>query len=96
MVESAFKDIRYLEGDTLPGVGGILVIYTDNGPGGPCGQSSHILAPHTHVHWFRDREAYRAFLEQGGTIGREGSRPRTIMLAPGESNFGVEYFEHHS
>lgn len=49
-----------------PGMAWIL--YTDNGPGGPCGQSMRTTCPHSVLHVFPSETEMRAYAEEG--VGR--------------------------
>ena len=37
----------------------VVLVYLDDGPSGPCGQSMSITSPHTRVHIFEDEDALR-------------------------------------
>lgn len=49
-----------------PGMAWIL--YSDDGPGGPCGQSMRTTCPHTVLHVFTSEAEMRAYAEEG--VGR--------------------------
>lgn len=53
-----------------PGMGWIL--YTDNGPGGPCGQTMRVTCPHSVLHVFPDEDSMRAYAEEGVGRNRKG------------------------
>lgn len=45
-------------------------LYADDGPGGPCGQSSDITCPHSVFHIWPNVDAMNKDLEASSTIGR--------------------------
>ena len=67
--------------------GNCLVVYSDTGPLGPCGQSMSITCPHTYLYWFPDEDTMRRKLLVG-TIGRKGSRPRIEYAVIGDHGTG--------
>lgn len=44
------------------------VLYTDNGPGGPCGQTMRVTCPHSVLHVFQNEDEMRAYAKEG--LGR--------------------------
>jgi len=67
--------------------GNCLVVYSDTGPLGPCGQSMSITCPHTYLYWFPDEDTMRRKVS-AGTIGRKGSRPRIEYAVVGDHGTG--------
>lgn len=54
-----------------------LVIYTDKGPTGMCGQSMSTTCPHTHIHIF---DSEQQFKDSDVEIGRRGSKQEIRMF----------------
>ena len=71
--------------------GNCLVMYSDKGPSGLCGQSVSITCPHTYLYWFPDEDTMRAKLASG-TIGRRGSQPRIEYVVIGDHGTGQMWF----
>ena len=67
--------------------GNCIVVYSDKGPLGPCGQSMCTTCPHTYLYWFPDEDTMKAKLNDG-TIGRRGSRPRIEYVVIGDYGTG--------
>ena len=42
----------------------VALVYTDEGPGGPCGQGMHTTSAWTRVYVFDDEDAARSWLEK--------------------------------
>lgn len=78
-----------LSSDWFPGAtlnlapGSVLVIYTDDGPTGICGQSMDTTCPHACIHWFPNEAAYREFSEKH-KLGRSGRRASVRVVVIGE------------
>ena len=53
-------DVQELILDLKKGQGWVL--YFDNGPSGPCGQSFRTVCPHAELHVFNDEDSLREFL----------------------------------
>ena len=43
--------------------GTAIVVYSDDGPSGPCGQGMETTCPHTAIHVFENEELMRSFCE---------------------------------
>ncbi len=75
----------------------VLVVYTDQGPGGPSPQCMSITRPYTMVYSFPDEETYqRVMLEaerEGKTIGRKGHRSHIEVVYPDDDRCGL--WEYH-
>lgn len=54
-----------------------FVIYTDDGPNGPCGQCMSITCPWTKLFIFRSYESMKEFCENAGT-GRKNPKMRVV------------------
>lgn len=70
-------------------IGNVLVVYTDDGPRGICGQSMSVTAPHTYIFIYKDE---KSFLDDStkGKIGRQGKNWAIRHVVIGEySNQGV-------
>ena len=51
--------------------GRALLIYTDDGPDGPCGQSMRTTCPHAVIHWFPSEAFMRTWIaENQNNLGR--------------------------
>lgn len=72
---------------------GYMVVYTDHGPGGLCGQSMSITCPHAYVSIFDSYDEAKTAIEaNGGKIGRGGLRRNIVQ---GEINGGpIRLFDH--
>lgn len=54
--------------DLKPGTAWML--YMDDGPGGPCGQSMRTTCPHGVLHVWPNEDAMRAAMAASGSVGR--------------------------
>jgi hypothetical protein len=73
---SEFKDVSEFWQDKLPfdlKTGNCIVIYTDKGPGGPCGQSMSVTCPHAMFAVFEDRDAMEKWAQSCYST-RQGDR----------------------
>jgi len=50
--------------------GAAWMLYLDDGPGGPCGQSMRVTCPHGFLHIWPNEDAMRAALPASGSVGR--------------------------
>ena len=75
--------------------GNCLVVYSDEGPLGPCGQSMDTTCPHTYIHWFPDEAAMRRHLSKIDSIGRKGVRARIQYVVIGDGGSGQMQFHRH-
>lgn len=74
--------------------GSVLVIYTDDGPSGPCGQSMKTTCEHTRVYRFSSESRFRGFVGSKSLIdvfGRKGKKAKVSIVVIGEWSTG--YFE---
>ena len=88
MSEEYFLDNTWFTNQNFPlNIGNVLVIYTDDGPSGPCGQSCSVTAPHTYISLFN---SYDDFVKNKDKIGRRGKNGQLRFVVIGEwSNQGV-------
>lgn len=90
--------IKYLEGDAFKTTwpGSIFVIYSDDGPGGPCGQGGDTIIPHTYLHIFDSTSHFRHWLQENDakSLGRNGHRYKVRVISPGEFDGGVRIIKH--
>jgi len=76
--------------------GNVLIIYTDQGPGGPSGQSMNITCPHTYIHHFQSYDHFKQICPDGvQNLGRKGKRPKFRMVVVGEYGDHIEVFKHY-
>lgn len=63
--------------------GSILVICTDDGPSGICGQSMSVTCPHTVLHWFPTDEDYHRVASRLDRLSRRGKNAKTRVVKIG-------------
>lgn len=63
--------------------GNVLAVYTDEGPGGVCGQSMRITSPHTTIFWFPDEEIFREWYVLANKT-RNGKKPQIRWVVVGD------------
>ena len=63
-----------------------IVLWTDKGPGGPCGQSMSITCPWAGILIFPDYDTMKSHLDAG--CGRRGSRRDMRWFQVGDSGTG--------
>lgn len=59
---------------------GAVVLYQDDGPNGPCGQSCHITKPWCDVHIFNDRNAFENWKEGFDKVKNSRRNPRLTWI----------------
>lgn len=78
---------------TRPGT--TLLIYTDEGPKGPCAQSVSVTCSKTAVHVFRDESAMRAWAKEHEDALTAGKRSQVRFLIVGDGQTIGTSFEVH-
>jgi len=69
------------EGTTLDlRPGSVLVIYTDDGPSGACGQSMNVTCPHTVLHLFPTEEDFCQAREHLRGRGGKNAKMRIVKI----------------
>ena len=88
MSEQYFLDSTWFTNNSLQlNIGNVLVIYTDDGPNGPCGQSCSVTAPHTYIYLYKTEDDFR---KDKKNIGRQGKNATIRFAVIGEwSNQGI-------
>lgn len=72
---------------TPENTGPVAVVYSDSGPGGPCGQDFVTTSAHTQVFLFDDEEVARVAIRDGKITHRRGRRwSATIVYPEGHPN----------
>ena len=66
--------------------GTAIMVYTDEGPNGPCGQSMSVTCPHMAVHVFRSETAMREFVDANPNWSRNGKRAKLWWVIVGETS----------
>lgn len=87
MTEQYFLDQSWFTNQNIQlNIGNVLVVYTDDGPSGICGQSMNITAPHTYILIYENEDKFRADKDN---IGRRGKNSKIRFVVIGEwSNQG--------
>jgi hypothetical protein len=68
-------------------IGNVLVVYTDDGPSGPCGQCMSVTAPHTYLLIYKTEDEFKKDMKN---IGRGGKNAKIRFVVIGEwSNQGI-------
>ena len=75
--------------------GSVLVVYTDDGPSGICGQSMNVTCPHTVLHWFPTEEDYQT-ANHFNRLGRRGKNARIRAVKIGDWSSGQFSLVKHS
>lgn len=60
--------------------GSVLVICTDDGPTGVCGQSMSVTCPHTVLHWFPTEEDYRRVADRLRSHRGKNAKTRVVKI----------------
>ena len=68
--------------------GTAILVYTDEGPRRPCGQSVSVTCPKTAVHVFESEEAMRHYMDANADWGQSSKRPRFDYMVVEEGQMG--------
>jgi hypothetical protein len=68
-----------------------VLVYTDQGPAGPCGQAAHITCPWTRVWMFDTMDDLHAWLTPRYEKMKTGGRRKPVFTICGHHNISENY-----